>query len=86
MMLQRRMTLDFGEHMSNKDGLKAADLASEADRSQLTVETEQMMPLAAADCLLNTRSLSMVSDQQNIMRRASIGEESKGGSVSQDLN
>ena len=66
--------------------MKIADLAaSEADRSQLTVETEQMMPLAAADCLLNTRSLSMVSDQQqhqqqqNIMRRASIGEESKGG-------
>ena len=75
--------------MSNGDGqnvLKAADQASEADRSQLTVETEQMMPLAAADCLLNTRSLSMVSDQQNIMRRASVGEESKGGSVSQDLN
>ena len=85
-MLQRRMTLDFGEHMSNKDGMKATDQASEADRSQLTVETEQMMPLAAADCLLNTRSLSMVSDQQNIMRRASVGEESKGGSVSQDLN
>ena len=45
-----------------------------------------MMPLAAADCLLNARSLSMVSDQQNIMRRASVGEESKGGAVSQDLN
>ena len=45
-----------------------------------------MMPLAAADCLLNARSLSMVSDQQNIMRRASAGEESKGAAVSQDLN
>ena len=69
--LKRKMTIDYGQagddSKQNKDAESVNNINDDDDddnsRSQLTIETEKMMPLAAVDCLLS-KSASIASSSQ----------------------
>ena len=73
--MKRKMTIDYGANEdkqtkteTSNNGTKALEdqiaKVSEDSKSQLTLETEEMMPLAAADCLLIANSAASVTSSQ----------------------
>ena len=76
------MTIDYAEPQNNMnkngtaennryDEVDSAMLKKEDDddnsHSQLTVETEKMVPLAATDCLLSKKSAASIASSSQIM-------------------